>query len=238
MRSNIILWVGLSLAITLTTGSLAQQPDLWIQQDDTWLGKGISHDSGIYRTGERTVMEGPTAIFPVGLMPVRETIPVGLNPLGVGITPNGSTALVTNFYGQKVSAVDLATHKAMAHIPIGNGPSGVAITPNGTTTLVTNFYDDTVSVVDLGTLTKIATIRVVDGPRGVAITPDGSTALVAHSSDDTVSVVDLATHTLIATIPVGDEPYDVAITPNGSTGLVQPGGSLPSVRNGGIIGNG
>ncbi len=57
------------------------------------------------------------------------TIPVGLVPFGVAITPGGTRGYVTNESGATVSVIDTATNTVIATIPVGLTPVGIAITP-------------------------------------------------------------------------------------------------------------
>ena len=59
---------------------------------------------------------------------VIATIPVGLVPFGVAITPDGTRAYVTNEDSNTVSVIDIATNTVVATIPVGVAPSGIAIT--------------------------------------------------------------------------------------------------------------
>ena len=60
---------------------------------------------------------------------VMATVPVGHNPVGVAVTPDGQTAYVTNFGDNTVSEIDTASNTVAATIPVGNLPEGVAVTP-------------------------------------------------------------------------------------------------------------
>ena len=60
---------------------------------------------------------------------VVATIPVGVAPNGVAITPDGSRAYVTNDDSDSVSVIDTTTSTVVATIPVGVGPVAVAITP-------------------------------------------------------------------------------------------------------------
>ena len=57
------------------------------------------------------------------------TIPVGLGPIGVAITPDGTRVYVTNDNSDTISVIDTATNTVVATIPVGSGPVAVAITP-------------------------------------------------------------------------------------------------------------
>jgi uncharacterized repeat protein (TIGR01451 family) len=61
---------------------------------------------------------------------VVDTIPVGLAPTDVAITPDGMFAYVANFSSNSVSVIETATNTVVATIPAGTNPLGVAITPS------------------------------------------------------------------------------------------------------------
>ena len=50
---------------------------------------------------------------------VVATIPVGVNPVGVAITPDGTRAYVTNEGSNTVSVIDIATNTVVATISVG-----------------------------------------------------------------------------------------------------------------------
>ncbi|MFR9791020.1 Ig-like domain repeat protein [Streptomyces sp. MB22_4] len=144
------------------------------------------------------------------------TVTVGNFPTGVAITPDGTTAYVTNEGDNTVSVINTTTQAVTNTIPVGSVPFWATIAPDNSTVYVTNSGDNTVSVIDTATQTVTNTIPVGSVPLGIAISPDGSTLYVANSGDGTVSVINTATQTVTNTIPVGGTPFGVAITPDGS----------------------
>src|SRR5262249_41470111 len=60
---------------------------------------------------------------------VVATVPVGVNPTGVAITPDGAFAYVTNFSSNTVSVINTATNTVVATVPAGSTPARIAITP-------------------------------------------------------------------------------------------------------------
>jgi serine/threonine protein kinase, bacterial len=164
------------------------------------------------------------------------SIPVGADPEGVAITPNGSTAYVTNSAGfthgkggDSVSVINTATNTVTTTIPVGTHPGNVAITPNGTTAYVTNSGSDNMSVIDTASNTVTATVPVGTKPGNVAITPNGTTAYVTSFEGGTVSVIDTATNKVKTTIPLGTNPSEVAIAPSGTTAYVTTNSNTVSV---------
>src|SRR5215831_9019994 len=53
---------------------------------------------------------------------VSATIPVGLTPDGVAVSPDGSKVYVTNASSNTVSVIDTATNTISATIPVGLPP--------------------------------------------------------------------------------------------------------------------
>jgi len=91
---------------------------------------------------------------------VVSTIPVGISPGGVAVTPDGSKVYVTNFLSNTVSVIATATNTVVSTIPVGTDPAGVAVTPDGSKVYVTNFLSNTVSVIATATNTVVSTIPV------------------------------------------------------------------------------
>src|SRR5256885_2255641 len=104
------------------------------------------------------IISNTVSVIDTATNTVVATIPVGLAPLGVAITPDGTRAYVANG-SNIVSVIDTATNTVVATIPVGveAGPVGVAITPDGTRAYVANILSNTVSVIDTATNTVVAT---------------------------------------------------------------------------------
>jgi YVTN family beta-propeller protein/probable HAF family extracellular repeat protein len=155
------------------------------------------------------------AVFDVTTMLQLAPIPVGAGPIGIGLSPDGSTAYVANYDGNTISAIDTGSQTVSATIQVGSSPLGVAVTPNGAFVYVANNFSSDVSVINTDSNKVIATVPVGSIPSFVAITPDGSFAYVTNQGSSNVSVVRTATNTVVATITVGADPVGLAITPDG-----------------------
>src|SRR5258706_4375019 len=115
---------------------------------------------------------------------ISATIPVGVTPFGVAVSPNGSKVYVTNAFSNTVSVIDTATNTVIATVPVGITPGcspspctmSVAVSPNASKVYVTNASPNTVSVIDTARNTVSATIPVSLTPVGVAGNPDGGEA--------------------------------------------------------------
>ena len=78
---------------------------------------------------------------------IGSPIPVGTEPFGVAVTPDGSKVYVTNVRDNTVSVIDTTTNTVIGFpIPVGGNPVGAAVTPDGSRVYVTNAVGNTVSV--------------------------------------------------------------------------------------------
>jgi YVTN family beta-propeller protein len=149
-------------------------------------------------------------------------IPVGKAPLAIAISPDGSRAVVANYFSGDVSIIDTSTDRTIGTVPVQYEPGDVAIAPNGTVVVASG------SNIDIGAISMIdlATERVVGKPipyehrvHGLAITPDGRTALVA-TEQGKVLFIDLLAGRIVGETYVGGNPLHIAVTPNGRYAVV------------------
>jgi YVTN family beta-propeller protein len=152
-------------------------------------------------------------------------VPVGIEPQGVTVASNGTTAYVTNLFGPSVSVIDAAQfpQAVTATIATGAFPPGIALSPNGTKAYVSNGLATTpeLSVISTASNTITANVPLPGTPAGVAVTPDGTRVYAPNgTSTGMVSVVTTASNTVSANIPVAGSPDGIAITPNGAKAYV------------------
>jgi YVTN family beta-propeller protein len=157
---------------------------------------------------------------------IQNSIPF-VQPYGIAITPDGLTAYVTNFDGNSVSIIDIATNIVTGFVTdtdaTFSNPQAIAITPNGRTAYVCNRDSNTVSVINLEEQAVAESLIMGDisAPQAIAITPDGTKAYVCNSNSDTVRIINTSDNTVDNTIiSVGPNPIAIAITPDGTTAYV------------------
>ena len=164
---------------------------------------------------------------------IRSTSGAFNGPLGIAVTPDGTTALVTNSLSNTVTPVTISTTPARIGRPIrvGSAPAAVAITPNGNVAYVTNFNSNTVTPINLRTTppTPERAIAVGPGPWSIAASPDGKYVVVSNSESDSVSIIIVATRS-VTTLHVGGRPQATAIAPNGNTAYVANGTSITPIN--------
>ncbi len=202
-RGIMALWAMLAMGLGLLASPAAAAPFAYVANSS---GNSVS----VIDTATNTVVA---------------TIPVGVAPRAVAVTPDGKNAYVTNQLSKTVSVIGTATNTVVATVPVGTNPDAVAVTPDGNYVYVANggtysVPGTTVSVIATATNTVVATIPVGFAPVGVAVTPDGNHVYVANNggavSLGTVSVIDTTTNA-VSTIQFTDfsSPVGVAVTPDG-----------------------
>jgi YVTN family beta-propeller protein len=104
---------------------------------------------------------------------VIATIPVGLFPLSIAITPDGTRAYVTNSNSGTISVIDTATNSVIATIPVGLPIFDIAFTPDGTRAYASSEQGSNraIIVIDTATNAVITTIPVLGFPFRIAISP-------------------------------------------------------------------
>jgi YVTN family beta-propeller protein len=135
---------------------------------------------------ELAVIDNPSASTPT----VSSTIPVGNAPRQVVISPDGTTAYVSNEGGRPAEPGDFTNLSDGTPI-VSNKSTGGAIT-------------GTVSVVNLATGKETEEIPV--GLQPTALYQDGTTLFVANSNDDSLSVIDERDNQVTQTVNTNPVP--------------------------------
>ena len=185
--------------------------------------KSDGQNAYITNSGDNTV-----SVINLATNTVTATIPVGNNPFGVSVSPDGSKVYIVNSnnvpHAGTVSVINTLTNIVIATIAVGGFPIGVAVSPDGTKVYVTNQDDNTISVINAATNTVTATIVTIDNtgyygiyPTGVSVSPDGTRVYVTFQNSPNVSVINTLTNSIIATIPTGSFFGDgICISPDGT----------------------
>ena len=120
---------------------------------------------------------------------------------GIRLGPEGKEAFVTNFLGDKITVVDLATHKPTGEITGFKALRAISITKDGKTLYAGNSGANEVAVVDLTKREIVERIPVGKDPYGAALSPDGRFVYSGNNADNSLSVIDTATRKVVATLP-------------------------------------
>lgn len=234
------------LVVDYTTGAFMYAPTSIARQNAS-LPTATSVDKTDSFTVTITDDYGASAVVPVTVAvspfpsnqgnetyTVAASVPVGMYPQKIVVSPTGTRAYVTNWLSQTVSVIDTTTKNLIATVAVGYEPRALAINPAGTRVYVANEGTNSVSVVDTNTNTVVKTVVTGNAPTGIVVNSNGTRVYVTNENSHTVSVIDTATNAVLNTIDVGDihngtlfSPIGVALSPDGSrlfVGGEPPGG--------------
>ena len=147
------------------------------------------------------------------------TIPVGSNPIAVGLSADGSLAYVANLNSNTLSVIDTDLDAVVATVNAGPTPRDVEATSDGRFILVVNQSTNSVTVLDASNYATVASVGVGNFPCAIAVAPDGSAAYVTNRLSNNISIIDLASFT-VTTVSVGTFACDVMLTPDGRLAVV------------------
>jgi len=98
------------------------------------------------------------------------TIPVGIGPIGIATSPDGSQIYVSNYQSGTVSIIDTATNKATAELVVGSLPLGISVDSDGAFAYVNLSGSNAVAIIDLSANIARGPITVGSVPNYSAIT--------------------------------------------------------------------
>jgi YVTN family beta-propeller protein len=142
----------------------------------------------------------------------------GMNPSGIAITPDGTTAYVTNYSNSQpgLMIINIANRSMTGLITTPGYPKSVFLTPDGTQAWVTSIDSSTIYIVDLFTQTVTTTLNTPGyAHTGLAFNPTGTRAYVAVQPSN-LYVIDTATYDAVANITIGPVPNDVIVNRTGT----------------------
>lgn len=158
-------------------------------------------------------------------------------PVGIAVTPDGSTLVVALNNADQAAIVDL-TRGSVTTVAVGAYPYAVAIDPQGQYAYVANAYPGTLSKIDIANQKVTATISGLGGPAGdtnsqpqfLLIDARRNLLYAAVTNHDGVAVVDLASAKTTQFVSLqrpegyGVAPVGLALSPDGGTLYVADAG--------------
>jgi YVTN family beta-propeller protein len=171
-------------------------------------GTRIFVATGSAGAGEVVVLDGFTG-------QPQASIPVGAQPTGLALSPDGRFLYCANSASGDVSVIDAWTVTELGRVRVGVNPQKVAVSPDGSRVFVTCKGSNSVYVLNGQTQTVVATVPVGTAPVGVAVSPDGSKAFVTCTGSGTVAILDGTSGGMLhATTPLPNStPWGVAVKP-------------------------
>lgn len=153
--------------------------------------------------------------IPSGARAMSETgaIVVGGEPKYVLSDPARGLLYVSDFEGERVAVVDMATGLVVRSLPVPGGPVGLALAGDGGL-YVASYFGETLTLLDSGTGRVRAVRSHVEAPWDVkTVRGPGGRELVAVTEHhgDSVTFVDPVTLAQVARVPTGYYPYQMDV---------------------------
>jgi len=153
---------------------------------------------------------------------VLAEIPVGVEPEGMGISPDGKVLVTTSETTNMAHFIDTATNTTIDNVLVDSRPRFAEFSADGSQVWVSAEIGGTVTVIDAKTRTVTAKIAFkIPGvpqdaiqPVGVRITKDGKRAFVALGPSNRVAVIETATFKVEKYLLVGQRVWQLALTPD------------------------
>lgn len=167
--------------------------------------------------------DAQASIVDLATATVVRTFPTGDGPHEVAVSPNGATAVVTNYGnqapGNSLTVLDLSGKAAPRTIALGDWrrPHGIVWLRDGRRVLVTSELGKALVVVDVaaGTVEKaIPTEQNLS--HMVALAPDERTAYTANIGSGSVSKIDLVAGKTVQVKVTGKGPEAIDVSPSGT----------------------
>jgi len=179
------------------------------------------------------------AIIDAGIGALVKELPVGINPVAIGQTPDNLWAFVANKGSNTVSLIDTVNQVIDITLPTGIAPVWVTPKSDSSVVYVLNQGSGTVTVIDVLNKVIIGTLTVGVSPSSMAFDSVNHRLYVANTGSNTVSIfnADPQVPTLLATVTVGGGPVSIAPLRDGSRVYVANAGCADPVQLTGCTGN-
>ncbi|MGZ3757171.1 MAG: MBG domain-containing protein [Mucilaginibacter sp.] len=147
---------------------------------------------------------------------------IGIDPDGIGITPDGSKIYIDNGMSGTISVSSTAANNpAIGAMGVSSSTSGtIAFSPDGTKAYSASTSTNQIIVIDAIKNFESTRITVGTAPTGVAISPDGARLYVVNAGSGNVSVINTTTNAVMATVTTGTGAAGVTgfitVSPDGS----------------------
>ncbi len=139
------------------------------------------------------------------------------SPMGVAITPDGTTAYVTYANTGQLGIWTANEGAYVDTVTIGGSPNFIVFTPDGSKAYVSDYSNSTIKVMDISDNSVLKTIDFA-GPvlQDAVVSPDGSHVYVSNMEMDRIEVISTSDDTVFDPIATDYiHPRGINISPDG-----------------------
>lgn len=155
---------------------------------------------------------------------VQHELPTGAGPHEIAVSPDGRTAVISNYGpddlpGNSLTVIDIAATRVVTTLPLGiyRRPHGVAWLPDNRQIVVTAEDNQVLLLIDVPTGRIVRAIPTHGKiSHMVAVHPDGQRAYVTSIGSGDLTVIDIPRGRVMAQIPLGKGAEGIALSPDGS----------------------
>src|SRR4030095_10625814 len=184
-------------------------------------------------------VSGDISVIDVAAREGLTTLPVGKQPRGIRVSPDGETLYVAlsgspiagpgvdesklpppDKRGDGIGVVSVAEHRRPRIVKAGSDPEQTAVSQDGSRLFVANEDVGEASVVAEDDGHVLASLKVGGEPEGVEMRPDGQGVYVTSQEDGQVAVIDTAALKVLKMMDVGPRPRSTAFLPDSSRAYV------------------
>lgn len=144
--------------------------------------------------------------------------PMGTEPEGIALTPDGKTLWVSARGSNEAFALDPATLEVRARLATGRFPLRLVIRPQGDVAITSDLQDAGLSVIDLASGSLARSVPVGGTEQAevrfqvtILWSDDGNRIYVAETGTNTVAEVDYATSKVLRRFMVGEDGDGLAV---------------------------
>lgn len=161
------------------------------------------------------------ALVDIASRRVTATLPTGVGPHEVAVSPDGRTAVAGNYGdrtpGSSLTVIDLRRRAVARTIPLGEyrRPHGIAWLPDGRRVAVTVEASRAVLLVNVATGVVQAVPTNQEGTHLLAVSRDGRRLYTANIGSNSVSMIDVARGAVARTVTTLPRPEAIDLSPDG-----------------------
>jgi YVTN family beta-propeller protein len=143
------------------------------------------------------------------------TIPVGVRPFALDVTPDGKKVYVPNHDSGSITVIDTATNNVINTIKVAPNPHWVDVSADGKTLYAANHESNVVSMIDTTDDKVITTVPVGKSPHSILRHPTKPLLFNVNYDSNSLSVIDTNSNKVIKTVPTASHPQDITLSADG-----------------------
>ena len=163
------------------------------------------------------------SVFDLAQERLIKIVPVGIDPRGVAVSPDGKIVCVANH--DTLSIIQVSTDSVVATIQVAPSPNAIIFSPDSKNAYVIHPSEGSLSLVDVEGKAVVDTLAVGTSPQLGVLTADGLKLYITVQGEDHVASIDTAAFKVSSTIAVESDPIGIVLSGDGTQVFVANRGS-------------